>query len=101
MSSAHRLGPVVTQHAITTQTITIHEDAKTATSTSYFTGVHLGQGRWKGQLVTAYGRYNDELFCLPHVESLAGASGQWLIRKREVVFMGRVGEEGVMKGEQD
>lgn len=98
----HRLGPVVTQHALTTQTITINEDGKTASATTYFTGVHLGQGRWKGQLVTAYGKYIDELICiLSKSPPIAAASGQWLVNKREVVFIGRVGEEGVMKGEQD
>ena len=28
-----------------------------------------------------------------------GSSGQWLVSKREVAFMGRLGEEGVMDGE--
>jgi hypothetical protein len=29
----------------------------------------------------------------------AGASGVWRIWRREVIFMGRLGEEGVMGGE--
>lgn len=90
---------MVTQHALTTQTIEIHESGRRASANTYFTGVHLGQGKWKGQQVTAYGRYQDELVCVEgHVE-LYGASGQWRISKREVFFMGRVGEEGVMTGE--
>lgn len=92
---------MTTQHALTTQTINIDNDGKSAKATTYFTGVHLGQGRWKGQMVTAYGKYTDELVCVPEVASLAGASGQWLIKRREVEFMGRVGEEGVMTGEKD
>lgn len=82
--------------------ITINEDGNTASAVTYFTGVHLGQGRWQGQQVTAYGKYTDELVCLPRQGALlAAASGQWLVSKREVTFMGRVGEEGVMKGEHD
>lgn len=88
----HRLAPVTTQHALTTQTIEIQEDGEAASAMTYFTGVHLGEGKWKGQLVTAYGIYNDEL---------VKEAGKWLVRKREVVFIGRVGEEGVMRGEED
>lgn len=85
---------MTTQHALTTQIITINENNTSASATTYFTGVHLGEGRWTGQLVTAYGKYVDELIFM-------ASSAQWLINKREVIFMGRVGEEGVMKGEQD
>ncbi|KAF1343549.1 hypothetical protein BDV97DRAFT_305916 [Delphinella strobiligena] len=89
-----RLSPVTTQHALTTQIITINQNNTSASATTYFTGVHLGEGRWKGQLVTAYGKYVDELIFVPFL-------AEWLINKREVIFMGRVGDEGVMKGEQD
>lgn len=109
---------MVTQHALTTQHIIVNDnpqvsDSLTACVTTYFTGVHLGQGRWAGQQVTAYGKYVDELVCLPAdpaqaavgekegviVDHVPGASGRWRIRRREVLFMGRVGEEGVMTGE--
>ncbi|KAL1303029.1 hypothetical protein AAFC00_003342 [Neodothiora populina] len=97
-----RLEPVTTQHALTTQSITIDEGASSASATTYFTGIHLGQGRWKGQIVTAYGRYDDRLECSPGSSKVVpGATGQWLITKRKVTFMGRVGEEGVMKGERE
>ncbi|GAB7356845.1 hypothetical protein MBLNU459_g7719t1 [Dothideomycetes sp. NU459] len=96
-----RLAPVTTQHALTTQTITLSDDANTATATTYFTGVHLGRGKWEGQMVTAYGIYNDELVRKESGNGLFyGPPPQWLVSKREVVFIGRVGEEGVMRGEE-
>ena len=104
--SAHRLSPVKTQHAITTQHITIHGDGKSADVVSYFTGKHFGQGKWAGQEVTAWGQYKDTLQLeIPGLRSqdkndaIPGADGEWLISRREVGFMGRLGEEGVMDGE--
>jgi putative IMPACT (imprinted ancient) family translation regulator len=93
---------VTTQHALTTQHLVV--DASSAKATTYFTGVHLGRGKWEGQLVTAYGKYVDELVCVPaaeieNAEIETGASGVWKISKRTVTFFGRVGEEGVMEGE--
>jgi hypothetical protein len=98
-----RLKPVTTQHALTTQHLVV-TDASSAKATTYFTGVHLGRGKWEGQLVTAYGKYVDELICVSAAETdnaeiEAGASGFWKISKRTVTFFGRVGEEGVMEGE--
>ena len=55
---------------------------------TYFTGVHFGKGEWEGHNVTAYGKYIDELIKI---------DGQWRIKRREVKFMGRVGEERVME----
>jgi hypothetical protein len=92
------LTPVTTQHALTTQHIEIIEDGKHAKATTYFTGIHFGQGKWKGQQVTAWGKYLDDLVCVEDLNSsLAGSSGHWKIEKREVTFMGRLGEEGVME----
>ncbi|OCL00634.1 uncharacterized protein K441DRAFT_651620 [Cenococcum geophilum 1.58] len=85
-----RLKPVTSQHALTTQTITISEDGMTASAVTYFTGVHFGTGVKEGQSVTAYGKYLDEL-----VRSET-QSEQWRIKRRECKFMGRVGESGVM-----
>ena len=91
---------MTTQHALTTQHISIDEDGKHAYATTYFTGIHFGQIKWQGQQVTAWGKYDDRLVCLPGSQpSLSGASGQWLIAGREVSFMGRLGEEGVMEGD--
>ncbi|KAK3704796.1 hypothetical protein LTR37_013627 [Vermiconidia calcicola] len=94
-----RLTPITSQHALTTQLIDIDANGKSATATTYFTGIHFGQGKWKGQQVTAWGRYLDTLVLVESEQSLPGASGKWMIERREVVFMGRLGEEGVMEGE--
>lgn len=91
----------MTQHALTTQHIVLSVDSKTAEATTYFTGIHFGQGKWAGKEVTAWGKYTDSL-CLESGgkgEALKGASGKWRICRREVSFMGRLGEEGVMDGE--
>lgn len=74
-------------------------DGKSAVATTYFTGIHFGKGKWEGKEVTAWGKYLDTLTLFEGKEGLPGASGQWLVSKREVVFMGRLGEEGVMDGE--
>ncbi|OQO02710.1 hypothetical protein B0A48_12239 [Cryoendolithus antarcticus] len=97
-----RLKHITSQHALTTQTIEMAADGKTAETTTYFTGIHFGQGKWKGQQVTAWGRYVDHFVRVKAdaaEDVLPGATGRWLIDKRETVFMGRLGEEGVMDGE--
>lgn len=91
---------MTSQHALTTQHISIQEDGKSANVTTYFTGIHFGQGKWQGQQVTAWGKYVDTVVCAPgSPPTLPGASGKWLIERRVVTFMGRLGEEGVMEGE--
>ena len=97
-----RLSPVTTQHALTTQHLTISPDGKSAEATTYFTGIHFGKGKWQGQQVTAWGKYVDQVVCMEGTEGkteVPGASGVWRVARREVVFMGRLGEEGVMEGE--
>ncbi|KAK0911543.1 hypothetical protein LTR91_003587 [Friedmanniomyces endolithicus] len=95
-----RLAPVSSQHALTTQHILLSPDGQSATATTYFTGIHFGKGKWEGKEVTAWGKYTDTLTFLGEAESeLPGASGRWRISRREVTFMGRLGEEGVMDGE--
>ena len=66
--------------------------------------MHFGKDEWAGQTCTAYGKYIDELVLLPasggSVEEgrvLAGASGEWRVKKRKVEFMARIGEEGIFK----
>jgi hypothetical protein len=66
--------------------------------------VHFGKTEWEGQTCTAYGKYIDELVLLKSESGssnsekvLAGASGEWRIKKRTVEFMARVGEEGIFK----
>ena len=54
-------------------------------------------------MLTAYGRYLDELVCLPYenegddVSDTAGASGVWRIKNRTVLFTARIGDENIMK----
>lgn len=80
----------------------IAADGKSAEAVTYFTGIHFGQGKWKGKEVTAWGMYSDQLVLVGGAEGegvLPGASGKWLVSRRVVDFMGRLGEEGVMDGE--
>ncbi|KAF2499782.1 hypothetical protein BU16DRAFT_524231 [Lophium mytilinum] len=93
-----RLGTVVTQHALTTQIIRFNDDGKSASAETYFTGSHFGHGDFEGQAITAYGKYMDELICCEgEAPGMPGASGLWLIKKREVRFMKRIGDEDIMK----
>lgn len=94
-----RLAPVKTHHALSTQTISISADGKSAEAVTYFTGTHFGQGKWEGKEITAWGKYVDTLTVVEGKESLPGASGQRLICRREVDLMGRLGEGRVMVGE--
>lgn len=64
--------------------------------------MHFGKEEWAGQTCTAYGKYIDELVLLPESSAsqekvLAGASGEWRVKKRVVEFMARIGEEGIFK----
>lgn len=89
---------MTSQHAVTTQHIEIAADGKTADATTYFTGIHFGRGKWEGKEVTAWGKYVDIVTLQEGKEGgVPGASGQWLISRREVSFFGRLGEEGVME----
>lgn len=107
-----RLHAITSQHALTTQHIAISPSGTTANATTYFSGVHFGKGKWEGQTCTAYGKYIDELVLLPLASEgagvdpdgegekavpLAGASGEWRVKKRTVEFMARVGEEGIFE----
>lgn len=93
------LAPVTTQHALTTQLINI-TSATTANSTTYYTASHFGKGIYEGQLVYAYGKYLDELECIPAAS--AGPIGSrwwwrntahnmaicdWRISRRQLVYM--------------
>ncbi|MCJ1372819.1 hypothetical protein MMC20_004044 [Loxospora ochrophaea] len=54
---------VITQHALTTQRIDVANG--TAFAVTYFTDTHFGQGNSTGDLVTYYGRYDDNLVDIP------------------------------------
>ena len=97
----NRLGPISTHHSLTTQTIVVSPDNKTANAVTYFIGAHFGQGPHAGKVLTAYGRYVDELVCLEasgeDLEGVQGADGIWRISKRTVGFTARIGDEMIMK----
>lgn len=64
--------------------------------------MHFGKHEWEGQTCTAYGKYIDEFVLLPESVTdkervLAGASGEWRVKKRVVEFMARIGEEGIFR----
>ncbi|KAL6708680.1 hypothetical protein ACN47E_002376 [Coniothyrium glycines] len=96
-----RLGPIRTHHNLTTQSITIGENGKSAHAETYFQGVHFGQGPHEGKMLCAYGKYIDELVMIEakddDVEGVRGASGIWRIGHRKVVFTQRIGDENIMK----
>ena len=90
---------MTTQHALSTQTIEMSKDEKSAEAMTYFSGIHFGKGRWEGQEVTVYGKYIDTLIKDTTKGNLLFPSTRWLISKRELVVMGRTGEVRVMEGE--
>lgn len=71
------LAPVHTQHALTTQLIDL-DGPQTASSKTYFTASHFGQGVYEGELLTAWGRYDDAL-----VKTGSG----WRVKTRTLVYM--------------
>ncbi|KAF1984373.1 hypothetical protein K402DRAFT_381074 [Aulographum hederae CBS 113979] len=71
------LAPVTSVHSITTQLIDFHDD-DTVSSLTYYTAAQFGTGSLEGELVSAWGRYEDEL-----VRTLVG----WRISKRQLVYM--------------
>jgi hypothetical protein len=99
LTRIYRLRHITSQHALTTQIIEIDPSGNTATATTYFSGIHFGQGKWKGKEVTAWGKYEDDVVLVDQKPQSGTTYRKWLISKRHVVFMGRLGEEGVMDGE--
>ncbi|CAA9964698.1 hypothetical protein P3342_010664 [Pyrenophora teres f. teres] len=96
-----RLGPVRTHHNLTTQTITFRSDAQTARVVTYFHGIHFGQGPHEGKMLSAFGKYVDNMVMLEakdgDFEGVRGASGVWRIKDRTVTFTQRIGDENIMK----
>lgn len=93
--AANRLAPVVTHHSLSTQTIVIAEDGSTAEAVTYFTGVHWGTDEHEGDRFDAYGSYKDSLKVVPG-KGLPGASGRWVIVKRELNITRKEGNEDIM-----
>ncbi|KAK7184801.1 hypothetical protein DPSP01_002230 [Paraphaeosphaeria sporulosa] len=109
----NRLGPILTHHSLTTSSLVFAPDGKSATATTFFVGCHFGQGPHEGKVLQAWGRYVDVLEVQAakedgdgdgdvdvdvdgSYEGVPGASGCWRIRKREVGFTKRIGDEKVM-----
>ncbi|OCL11105.1 hypothetical protein AOQ84DRAFT_353204 [Glonium stellatum] len=71
------LASVHTQHALTTQLINI-DGPQTASSKTYFTASHFGLGVYEGEILTAWGRYED---------GLIKTSEGWRVKTRTLVYM--------------
>ncbi|KAF2155864.1 hypothetical protein K461DRAFT_274902 [Myriangium duriaei CBS 260.36] len=108
---SRRLAPTTSQHALTTQHINFPPSTSTkqkrksgskgptsASVMTYFTATHFGKGQWTGKTLTTYGKYIDELVMVgddDDQEDELGV-GHWRIRRREVRFMSRVGDERIV-----
>lgn len=71
------LANVTTQHSLTTQYIEVL-DAEKANVTTYLIAQHFGKGAYEGEIVVAYGKYEDMLM-------LTG--GAWKIARRAYIPM--------------
>lgn len=111
LTSVHRLAPATSQHALTTQHINFpppsptghkkksgHKGPTSASVMTYFTATHFGKGQWAGKTLTTYGKYIDELVKVEADDEQYDESeiGHWKVRRREVKFMARVGDERIM-----
>ena len=72
------LAHVTTQHSFGTQVIDVLSPVK-AVSVTYYTATHFGMGAYAGQIVTAYGQYQD---VWARQNDLS-----WRISHRNLVFM--------------
>lgn len=87
---------MTTHHALSTQTIVIGEDGRTAEASTYFTGVHWGNGKHEGESFNAWGKYDDSLILIEGKGALPGSSGHWVIKKRKLEITKKTGNEGIM-----
>lgn len=94
------MGPIVTQHSLTTQSIAFRSD-DTAEVETYFIGLHFGQGPHEGEVLSIYGIYKDEVVRVTGEvngdDGVPGASGNWRIKTRVLNFTKRLGDENIMK----
>jgi ketosteroid isomerase-like protein len=72
------LAKVTTQHSFGTQIIEVLTPAS-AVSVTYYTATHFGMGASEGQIVTAYGQYQDVWARQPDLT--------WRIAHRNLVYM--------------
>ncbi|KAG6361794.1 hypothetical protein INS49_010023 [Diaporthe citri] len=69
-----------TQHNYGTQAIRVYDEGACARAVTYYTAAHFGKGEAEGQVLYAYGQYQDLL--------TPSEQGQWLIKERNLVYMG-------------
>ncbi|KAI9842015.1 MAG: hypothetical protein M1837_007511 [Sclerophora amabilis] len=93
------MSPVTSQHALTTQLIDLHDSesgrhgngSSSANSTTFFTSSLFGTGEYEGEIVYAYGKYEDELVKLgggADADGVPGTNFKWRIKGRAVLYMG-------------
>ncbi|KAH8588461.1 hypothetical protein B0O99DRAFT_359756 [Bisporella sp. PMI_857] len=70
---------VNTQHALSTQVIDVISPTE-AFSVTYYTATHFGVGNYEGQILVAYGQYQDAWVRQPDLS--------WKISHRNLVYMG-------------
>ncbi|KAM0797088.1 hypothetical protein BDR22DRAFT_975616 [Usnea florida] len=75
------LAAVRTQHALSTQVVEILESEAAARSLTFYTATHFGVGVYYGQVVYAYGQYQDDWVRIC-------CSDEWRIKNRTLVYMG-------------
>ncbi|KAF8147056.1 hypothetical protein K438DRAFT_1990026 [Mycena galopus ATCC 62051] len=75
---ASSLEKVTTQHALSTQVIEVLSESE-AFSVTYYTATHFGMGVYEGEILVAYGQYQDHWVLQNH---------SWKIQNRNLVYMG-------------
>ncbi|KAF7357232.1 SnoaL-like domain-containing protein [Mycena sanguinolenta] len=75
---ASSLEKVTTQHSLGTQVIEVLSESE-AFSVTYYTATHFGMGVYEGEIVVAYGQYQD--YWVRQHQS-------WKIQNRNLVYMG-------------
>ena len=73
------LAPVTTQHLLGTQVIELLQGGCKAKSLTYFTASHFGKNKYEGQVLYAYGQYQDVL--------AKDKDGTWRIQIRDLLYM--------------
>ncbi|KAJ6459556.1 hypothetical protein C8R45DRAFT_1109426 [Mycena sanguinolenta] len=75
---ASSLEKVTTQHALSTQVIEILSESE-AFSVTYYTATHFGMGLFEGEILVAYGQYQDHWVLRDQ---------GWKIQNRNLAYMG-------------
>lgn len=92
------LSSAESQHALTTQVLTLYPDGNTTTASAmtYFSIILFGRGVYEGETARLYGRYEDQLVKIG-TEARderdcdgPGRPEEWRIRVRQIILMGPV-----------